>query len=139
MFLEIFLEAALGTPINAQNDSESELVKGIELQCRISIARAFSIVKSNAFLFKFTSDYQDHCKSIKVIHEYTNDIIRRRREQILEEKKSGTEENGVGNDKKRKCFLDLLLYKQLDGQAVSDKVIRDEVNTIIFGVSEKSV
>lgn len=128
----------MGTSVNALGDSESEYVKSVKTQCKIVMERAFSAVKSFDVLFKLTGDYQTQKRCIKVLHDYTNFVIKKRRQEFLDMPQivdpAGPKEMfGV---KKRTTFLDLLLQSQIDGEGLSDETIREEVDTFMFEVKD---
>lgn len=127
----------MGTSINAQRDSESEYVNSVQTQTRILMERSVSVTKKSETLYKLYPEYQEYKRTLKVLHDYTDFVIQKRREELIEEKRneinSGNHENDVGV-KKRLTFLDLLLCSQLDGKPLPNDVIRDEVDTIMFEV-----
>ncbi|KAF2893674.1 hypothetical protein ILUMI_12500 [Ignelater luminosus] len=130
--LDVICEAAMGTSVNAQNDSDSEYVRSVKEMCRIVVDRAFSLAKMSNFLYQFTKDYYKENKALQVLHGYTNSVIVKRREEL----NSGNSENTMTVDdagiKKRLAFLDLLLQCTVDGKPLPDEIIREEVDTFMF-------
>lgn len=129
----------MGTSVNALENSESKYVKSVKTQCKIIMERSFSAIKSFDVLFKLTSDYQTQKRCIKVLHDYTNFVIKKRRQELLDTNKVEKDDTKADGDyvgvKKRMTFLDLLLQSQIDGQALSDETIREEVDTFMFEVN----
>ncbi|KAF2888130.1 hypothetical protein ILUMI_18043 [Ignelater luminosus] len=95
--------------------------------------RVTSPIKCRESLYHLSLDYQKERKALKVLHTYTNSVIASRKKElqnyIKAEKEKNIDDCGI---KKRKTFLDLLLQYRIDGQAISDEDIRQEVDTFMF-------
>ncbi|EFA04535.1 cytochrome P450 4C1 [Tribolium castaneum] len=131
--LDIICETAMGTTINAQNNEESEYVTSVKEMGRIIIERAIAPQKNNEFLFRFTKDYQLQKSALKVLHNYTNNVISKRREELLKDQASKVSENVIDMGiKKKMAFLDLLLQATVDGRPLTNEEIREEVDTFMF-------
>jgi cytochrome P450 family 4 len=131
--LDIICETAMGTTINAQRNEESEYVQSVKEMGRIIIERALVPHKNNEFLFRFTKDYQIQKKALNILHEYTNNVINKRREELLKEYSSKLRENSVDMGiKKKMAFLDLLLQATVDDRPLTNEEIREEVDTFMF-------
>lgn len=124
----------MGTSVNAQNDSESVYVKNVKEMCRIVVDRSFSPIKMWDSLYPFSKDYQIEKNALKVLHGYTNNVITKRKEELISNRGT-TEKHDETGVKKRLAFLDLLLQCQVDGQPLPNHVIREEVDTFMFEVS----
>ncbi|KAF2895541.1 hypothetical protein ILUMI_10635 [Ignelater luminosus] len=129
--LDIICEAAMGTSVNAQNNSESEYVKNVKEMCRIVVDRSFSPIKMFDVLYPLSKDYKIEQNALKVLHGYTNYVIKKRKEELIS-KSSTTEKHDDTGAKKRLAFLDLLLQCQVDGKPLPQEVIREEVDTFMF-------
>ncbi|KAF2895443.1 hypothetical protein ILUMI_10730, partial [Ignelater luminosus] len=131
--LDIICATAMGTILNAQEGTNSEYTRSVKEMCRIFVIRIASAIKSSDFLYYLSLDYQKEKKALKILHNYTNSVIALRKEQLKNvtkvEKEEDVDDCGI---KKRKTFLDLLLQYRMDGQAISDEDIRQEVDTFMF-------
>ncbi|CAG9836365.1 unnamed protein product [Diabrotica balteata] len=78
-----------------------------------------------SFLFNSTKVGQENQKTISILHNFTNNIIRER--YIALEK-----EQDVQFAKKRLGLLDLMIKAKYSGAAIDDVGIREEVDTFIF-------
>lgn len=82
---------------------------------------------------------------IRVMHDFADDIIAKRRDYLIEQQKAATG-NGIShadNDdddddikrSKKMVFLDILLQATIDGKPLSNDEIIEETNTFMFAVS----
>ncbi|KAF2900474.1 hypothetical protein ILUMI_05709 [Ignelater luminosus] len=133
--LDTICATSMGTEVNAQNDSESKYVFSVKEMSRIIIDRTFSIFKMFDFFYYFSKDYQKEREALKILHGYTESIIESRKEELIKanghSKDIQNDEDDIGR-KKKKTFLDLLLQYKKDGQPLTDKDIREEVDTFMF-------
>ncbi|EDW60846.1 probable cytochrome P450 4ad1 [Drosophila virilis] len=121
--LDIVCENATGMASNSLNDEPSDLHSAIKDLCEIVQERTFSIVKRFDALFRLTPYY---LKQRRALHLLRNEIKRiisdRQRQQQLTK----------SNDHKNKSFLDVLLCSKLDGDALKEREIVEELSTFIF-------
>ncbi|KAL5234003.1 hypothetical protein ACI65C_001413 [Semiaphis heraclei] len=131
--LDIICETIMGTEMNAQKGKSAEYVHSIKSACKSVIERIFKFWLWNDLVFKMSKTGQSFFKSIKVLHEYTDNVIKSKRASL---NNSGIEK--VQSDSKfgktqKKSFLDLLLNVLNDTpNQMSDKDIREEVDTFLF-------
>lgn len=138
----------MGTSINAQNNEQSEYVQAVKNACNILIERTFSVWKQFDIPFMFSNSYRVQKKSLKILHDITDNIIATRKSELEAEIKKNKEENakiGAGQPesegfdvlgiKSRLAFLDLLMRCSYEGHKLSDADVRDEVDTIMFAVN----
>lgn len=124
----------MGTTVNAQENSECEYVKAVHNMCRIVVERGFSAMQRINFLYKFTDNYKCEKYSLKILHDYTNSIIQSKKKELALKKfeiNDNIDDTGI---KKKVAFLDLLLQHQLEYDSLTDKEIREEVDTFVFEV-----
>ncbi|XP_069699698.1 cytochrome P450 4C1-like [Periplaneta americana] len=134
--LDIICETAMGTPIFAQDNAESEYVKAVYEVSDIVIQRALRPWLHSNFIFKLSARGKRHDQCLRVLHGFTNKVIQERKAQLLGngdkmQGYSGSEDEVIGK-KKRKAFLDLLLEASLDGVKLTDMELREEVDTFMF-------
>lgn len=83
-------------------------------------------------LYPLTPNYYKERKALKILHNYTNSVIdKRKASHIMDNEVNETDSFGI---KKRQAFLDLLLTYKIDGQSLSRNDIREEVDTFMFEV-----
>lgn len=74
-------------------------------------------------------------KALKILHDYTDSVIRSRRQELTQatrsSKSTDENENDVGIRKKT-AFLDMLLQATVDGRPLNDLEVREEVDTFMF-------
>lgn len=97
--------------------------------------RSFSFWQRFAILYRFTDAYKESSEALKVLHGETNRVIKLRR-QMLEETNihnmSDAEKSEDIGGKRRLAFLDMLLIAQMEGGGLTDREIREEVDTFLF-------
>lgn len=128
--MNIIVETAMGTKVNAQLDANSRYVRAVREMCRIIVDRYFNVIK--ILMFVCSKDYFKEKKALKVLHEYTDSIIKLRWQAMIHSK-------DVSGKKKRLAFLDLLLEAEIDGRPLTDTEIREEVDTFMFEVIAKYI
>lgn len=76
---------------------------------------------------------------IQRLHHFTEEIIRTRRDELVQALQQGNEEvnydNETGKRSKKMALLDILLKSSVDGEPLSNEAIREEVDTFMFGVT----
>lgn len=131
--LDIISETSMGVSVNAQDNSESDYVKSVKLMCDMVIQRTFSPFKMYDFFYQFTELYRKEQRALKVLHGYTREVIRRRKEDLSKRTSMKESQDEYGR-KKRFAFLDLLLEGDDGKQVFSDDEIQEEVDTLLFEV-----
>ncbi|KAK4880260.1 hypothetical protein RN001_008406 [Aquatica leii] len=128
--LDVICEAAMGTQVNAQKDSNNIYVRSVKDMCIIVAERVFSPTKMINFLYQLTTTYSKEKKTLSVLHNYTTSVINERRQSLNAATNIETDEDtGI---KRRLTFLDLLLRCNLNGSKLSTESIREEVDTFMF-------
>ncbi|XP_052867168.1 cytochrome P450 4c3-like [Anopheles cruzii] len=135
--LDIFCETAMGCPVYAQKNSNSEYVRAHKQIGQIIRNRLQKVWLHPDIIFKRTKEFQKHQECLKVLHNFSDRVVRERKQQLLKRKETVDNNNNEdshygkedGSRKKQLAFLDLLL----EGSGLSDLAIREEVDTFIIG------
>ncbi|VEN61606.1 unnamed protein product [Callosobruchus maculatus] len=126
--LDAICETSMGIITNCQRNGNTSYCRSIEEMSRIGAHRISSALKRYDVIFRFTTDYQKQKKALKEIDAFYENIISNKKQAMslksVEEDEDGSKQN----------FLDQLLRYQENGEALSDKDIREEINTFMFGV-----
>ena len=105
--------------------------------------RVANITLRYPLLFKYSKLRKTEEKAIRVINDFVDDVIRKRRQELIESaSKENNNENGttavadddMGIHRKKRALLDILLQSSIDGKPLSDGDIREEVDVFMFGV-----
>lgn len=126
----------MGVNIDSQNNKNQEYVKAVKSMSRITSNRSLSSWKRFDALFKFSREFKEHTVNLKILHDFTNSIIEKRKREL--ESRKGNEKSNSEDDLGRKpklAFLDLLLNSTIDGQSLTQEEIREEVDTFMVAVS----
>ncbi|XP_053691239.1 cytochrome P450 4d1-like [Sabethes cyaneus] len=130
--LDVICESAMGTKVNAQVNSDSEYVKAVKDMSTIAMQRVYNIWARYSFTFNLSKYAKMQAEALKVLHGYTDSVIRTRRKELANNNHTDTNENDLGIRKKT-AFLDMLLQTTtVDGRPLSDLDIREEVDTFMF-------
>jgi cytochrome P450 family 4 len=79
--------------------------------------------------------YQHEQRALKIIHGFTDGVIKARRQELIEIRgdNSGSDlTNSIEGTKPKMALLDLLLKSSVNGKPLSDMDIREETNTFMF-------
>lgn len=96
----------------------------------------FDVLLRNEFVFKRSDIGRRQRESLKILHEFTDKVIRERRQELIDRPSEYNSLDAATSDdigaKKKMAFLDILLHSQIDGKSLSDSDIREEVDTFMF-------
>lgn len=81
------------------------------------------------WIWKLSSAYKNQLESITYIDEFVNDLIEKRRSEIIAKKGDGVSESE--NVREKPALLDILLQSEMDGKPLTNEDIRGEVNTFM--------
>uniref|UniRef100_A0A182PZ12 Uncharacterized protein n=1 Tax=Anopheles epiroticus TaxID=199890 RepID=A0A182PZ12_9DIPT len=135
--LDVICETAMGTKVNAQLNAESEYVQAVKDITNLVQIRLFNFLIRYEIFYRFSDNRRKQLRALKVLHGYTDSVIKSRREELNRAAESGNNneldvnENDLGI-KKKMAFLDMLLQSKIDGQPLTDLEIREEVDTFMF-------
>nr|QST15019.1 CYP4AP6 protein [Diaphanosoma celebensis] len=129
--LDIICETAMGCKIDAQL-KYSEYANAVHRISQIIIERYSNPWLQADCIFALTAIGREHSRCLKILHNFTDNVIRHRRSQFLEQLKNGQEPSNIGT-RTRRAFLDLLLEAVTTGAPLSDQDIREEVDIFMFG------
>lgn len=104
----------------------------------------FDFLLRYPFLFQYSKLAQRQNIALKILHDFTDKVIHRRRQELLNqginnnklmEEETNDEYTDIGI-KKKKAFLDILLQSSVNDEPLNDMEIREEVDTFMFEVDE---
>lgn len=138
--LDIICETAMGVKINSMKYCNSEYVQAVYGVLEKVIERTFNPLYHNDFLYNLSDKGRQHRKYIKILHGFTEKVIKERQEEMSRVKPEATEEEKLLGKKQRLAFLDLLLLVNETNENfnLSLEDIRDEVDTFMFGGHDSS-
>lgn len=143
--LDVICETAMGRRINAQDDPEAKYVKSVHMMGESVMNRLFQPWTWNETLFSFTSYGRQIRKTLSTLHQFTDRVIKERKEEITFESNgdhvipiTNTHYSESGSlleslKKKREPFMDTLIQEHLARpKHFSMFNVREEVDTFMF-------
>lgn len=122
--LDIITEAAMGTRIMAQNESDNEYVASVYKISELITRRMARPWLHPDIVYRRTADGKQMEKCLETLFGFTLNVIQQRKNI-----RKQTVNIDKGNQKKRLAFLDLLLEHS---DELNDEDIREEVDTFMF-------
>ncbi|KFB45597.1 AGAP008358-PA-like protein [Anopheles sinensis] len=134
--LDSICATSMGVQINAQEDPNNEYAQGVKQMSEFIFRRVFSVFRQFPSLFFLYPFAREQGQVIKKLHNFTNSVIEKRRQQLQAEQAVGQVEFNADEEdlysKRRDTFLDQLLKVKVDGKPLSTADIREEVDTFMF-------
>lgn len=134
--LDIIAETAMGTKINAQMNPNLPYVKAVNDVTNIMTTRFINAWQRVDWIFRLIQpkEAKRQDTAIKIMHDFTENIIRQRRQALVNSQDPNSPSELVDDlgQKRRMALLDVLLQSTIDGAPLSDEDIREEVDTFMF-------
>jgi len=123
----------MGAQLDTQSVDHSPIVNAFHLSSKLLFKRMINPLLASDWIFHRTQLWRDLNEQLQVIHTLMESVIEKRAKELemLEEKGETPE--------KLHNLLDTLLLARFEGQPLSRKEIRDEVNTFVFAVGFQKV
>jgi len=126
--LDIILDAVMRHQMYTQEKGDSQYATAVSEAVEIFNIRQFNPLLMIDWIFYLTPVGRREVKCLEILKSFTNQIIKTRRKEFLEEN-SGENKPPGGRD----AFIDLLLRAEIPGEGpLSDEDIREEVDTFMF-------
>ncbi|XP_015418611.1 PREDICTED: cytochrome P450 4V2 [Myotis davidii] len=127
-------KTAMGKNIDAQTHDDSEYVRAVYRMTDLLHRRMKTIWFWHDVLYLLFKDGRDHKRNLKILHNFTTNVINERANEIKRYEERKSDDKGMTLSKrKHKAFLDLLLNVMDDeGNKLSHEAIREEVDTFMF-------
>lgn len=136
--LDIIGDSAMGVHINAQGQSDNTYAEAIN-DVTASLVQWFVKPWYWIFpIFNLSPLGRRIKKNINLIHQFDRKVIKERKEKMIAENEDNhsmdnfDENKEIIGIKKRRAFLDLLLYHHLTHKNLDEEDIREEVATFMF-------
>ncbi|CAK1604011.1 unnamed protein product [Parnassius mnemosyne] len=138
--LDSVCETAMGIKINAQENPNAPFLRSMQSVLNLATERIFHLWLQPDWLYKFFPQYSKHKKSLKVMHDFTDEVIHNKREELKKKRRDQPEmvrDFDLGNYKGQ-TFLDLLINLSGGEKGYSDKELREEVLTLTIAGTDTS-
>ncbi|XP_004926535.1 cytochrome P450 4V2 [Bombyx mori] len=138
--LDSICETAMGVKVNAQGDNDSIFLKSLNRMLNIVCMRIFHLWLQPTWLFKLFPVFHEHQKGKKLLYDFVDEAIQKKREEIRTENNSGTKVDykyDLGSYKS-KTFLDLLITLSGAEKGYTNIELREEVLTLTVAGTDTS-
>ncbi|KAL0840547.1 hypothetical protein ABMA28_015765 [Loxostege sticticalis] len=138
--LDSVCETAMGVKINAQGNPNTPFLVSMNRILNLVCERIFHLWLQPEWMFKLFPQYTEHQECLAKMHGFTDDVIRKKREEISNEMKNKTEADhhyDLGSYKS-KTFLDLLIHLSGGEKGYTDEELREEVLTLTIAGTDTS-
>ncbi|XP_007521412.1 cytochrome P450 4A11-like [Erinaceus europaeus] len=130
MTLDVIMKCAFSYQGSVQTDRHSQsYVHATEDLKKLFSSRIKNALYDSNIIYGLTPEGRRNSRACQIVHEYTDQVIRLRKAQL---QKEGELEKV--RQKRHLDFLDILLFARMEnGSSLSDKELRAEVDTFMFG------
>ncbi|KFM65323.1 Cytochrome P450 4c3, partial [Stegodyphus mimosarum] len=137
--LDIICETAMGKKINAQGNSTSPYVQALHKLCKAATDRLLRPWVWPDFIYYRTTEGRTFKNCLKIMDNFTRQVVVERKEEKLKEREVCDHENGAMDDdmigrkcRRRLALLDLLLDLHLKDESFTLEDIAEEVDNFMF-------
>ncbi|XP_046467884.2 cytochrome P450 4C1-like isoform X1 [Neodiprion pinetum] len=135
--MDIICETAMGVSMGAQSNNSGDYIETVEKTFAIIYQRVFKAWLQYDAIFYRTRLGREQKKCLNVLHDFTNNVIRRKKEALLRKRdnRDATTDHKYDEDDslppRRKAYLDLLMELTDNQMKFTDQELREEVDTMI--------
>ena len=132
--VETLLDSVMNVGRNFENKPGKEYTAAVMKMCDIIYRRPSKIWLRPDWLFKLTRYGKEQVKLLKIIHNFSKNILMKKKDDLMKKCKSVSlkdDDDNVGQ-KKRVAFLDLMMELAENGAQISEQQIKDEFDTMMF-------
>ncbi|XP_046916561.1 cytochrome P450 4c3 [Dermatophagoides farinae] len=128
--LDIISETAMGVKIGSQLDKNRDYVDAVTRVMATVVKRILlPWLQNNFIFFNFFAEGRKHRRDINLAREFTLNVIKERKNEIVKQKNLDLNANENG---RRLAFMDLLIEQHLkDPKHFTESDIREEVDTFM--------
>lgn len=123
-------DSSMRIDVNAQETGDTAYIEAVKRFLEIYLTRFFSFFNRYEFFFQFSPRYKQYKEDIKLLQSFTSKVIEQRKREIGSRQPEDEEIDEFGRKKRRKVFLDILL----ESNQMTDREVREQVDTFMFGV-----
>ncbi|CAB3243897.1 unnamed protein product [Arctia plantaginis] len=138
--LDSVCETTIGVKINAQDNPDCLFLNAMSNTLQLICQRIFHLWLHPDWLYSLFPQYKTHQKCIGLLHDFTDEVIRKKREELKNEESFKTEvdhEFDLGWYKKA-TFLDLLIKLSGGEKGYTNVELREETLTLIIAGTDTS-
>lgn len=118
-------DTSMGAQLDTQSVDHSPIIQAFHLSSKLLFKRMINPLLSSDWIFQRTQLWRDLDEQLQVIHSQMESVIEKRAKELLD---MGEPAGRAHN------LLDTLLLAKFEGQSLSRREIRDEINTFVFAV-----
>nr|QAX33064.1 cytochrome P450 4v2 [Carposina sasakii] len=138
--LDSVCESAMGINLNAQDDPDCAFLKAINKVLSLISERIFKIWLQPDWLYRLFPQYPEHERCIKIMHDFTDNVITDKRKQLKYDQETKTKiDTNLGlSSYKNKTFLDYLIQFSGGEKGYTDLELREEILTLAIASTDTS-
>ncbi|XP_038210487.1 uncharacterized protein LOC119831263 [Zerene cesonia] len=135
--LDSVMETAIGIPLNTQDNNENPILTAANDALKYTCERIFHPWLQPDWLFKLFPQYRKLKKATKIIHDFTDEVIRKKKLQIKDQTQSKVQRLDLLQNTNI-TFLDLLISQSGGSEGYTNLELREEVLTFILAATDTS-
>ncbi|CAH0407648.1 unnamed protein product [Chilo suppressalis] len=138
--LDSVSQTAMGVKINAQNNTHSPFLVSLNRILNLVCERIFHLWLQPDWMYMLFPQYTEHKACLKQLHDFTDEVIVKKREEIQKESKEKTEADAEYDldNYKTKSFLDHLIHLSGKEGGYTNLELREEVLTLTIAGTDTS-
>ncbi|XP_046746438.1 cytochrome P450 4C1-like [Diprion similis] len=138
--LDVVCETTMGIKLEAQKNDSCDYAEAVENVLSAMVKRALSPWLYPDFIFYRTQIGKDQQKNIQFLHEFADNIIRKKKKEIRQRTRqrepADNEQDTDSLSTHFETLIDNLIKLSDDNEILTDKAVREQVETMITAGSD---